>query len=361
VSALTHPGSSLPLPGLEDKWNGTEVDLCAKSRPATGLPIVRHAYDRHVATSAAGQRAVPGTLPEYRRGVTLGVTAYTIWGLFPLYWTLLAAAGALEALAHRMLWSLVVMFGVLAATGRLRTARAVLASRRRLGLLAAAAVLIAVNWGTYIWAVNHGRVVETALGYFTGPLVSVLIGVLVLGERLRVAQWVAVGLGATAVVVLAVGYGQVPWVALVLAISFSSYGFVKKLADVPALESVGIEAALTLVPALAYVCVLEATGAGTFFSLGVGHALLLIGGGVVSTVPLLAFGGAAVRIPLSVIGLLQYLTPSLQFTFGVLVFHEQMPLERWLGFGIVWLGLIVLTVDGMRAARVPRALEPTAA
>jgi chloramphenicol-sensitive protein RarD len=207
--------------------------------------------------------------------------------------------------------------------------------------------------------VNHGRVVETALGYFTGPLVSVLIGVLLLGERLRVAQWVAVGLGAIAVVVLAVGYGQVPWVALVLAFSFSGYGLVKKLAGVPAVESVGIEAGITLVPALAYICVVEASGSGTFLSLGVGHTLLLIGGGVVSTLPLLAFGGAAVRIPLTMIGLLQYLAPVLQFAFGVLVFHELMPPERWLGFAIVWLGLIILTIDGTRRTRTPPALEPS--
>ncbi|HEY0450962.1 EamA family transporter RarD [Actinophytocola sp.] len=314
-------------------------------------------------SSVAGQRADTDNFPEYRRGVVLGATAYGLWGLFPLYWTLLGSAGALETLAHRMVWSLVVMVGVLWWLGRRRgtgfaPVRAVLASRRKLGLLAVAAVLIAFNWGAYIWGVNHGRVVETALGYFTGPLVSVLIGVLLLGEKLRTWQWVAVGLGAVAVVVLAIGYGQVPWVALILAFSFSTYGLVKKLAGVDAFESVAIEAGITLVPALAYLCLLEASGSGTFFSLGVGHALLLVGGGVVSTFPLLAFGGAAVRIPLSMIGLLQYLAPVLQFAFGVLVFHEQMPPERWLGFAIVWLGLVVLTTDGMRRSRTPRALEP---
>jgi len=312
-----------------------------------------------VVSSVAGQRTA---YPEYRRGVFLGATAYGLWGLFPLYWTLLGSAGALETLAHRMVWSLVVGIAVLWFLGRRRRTgfapvRAILADRRRLGLLALAALLISFNWGAYIWGVNNGRVVETALGYFTGPLVSVLIGVLLLGERLRVAQWVAVGLGAIAVVVLAVGYGEVPWVALVLAFSFSTYGLVKKLAGVPAVESVSIEAGLTLVPALAYLCFVELSGSGTFFSLGVGHALLLIGGGVVSTAPLLAFGGAAVRIPLSMIGLLQYLAPVLQFVFGVVVFHELMPLERWIGFAIVWLGLIVLTVDGLRRSR-PRAFEP---
>ena len=311
--------------------------------------------------SSVAPRAVP--VAEHRRGVLLGATAYGLWGLFPLYWTLLAAAGAMEALAHRMLWSLVAVGTVLWFLGRRRgtglaPVRALVADRRRLGLLALAAVLIACNWGGYIWGVTNGRVVETALGYFTGPIVSVLIGVLLLGERLRVAQWVAVGLGAVAVVVLAVGYGQVPWVALVLAFSFSLYGLVKKLADAPAVESVAVEAGLSFVPALAFVCVVEASGSGTFFSLGIGHTLLLIGGGVVSTAPLLAFAGAAVRIPLSMIGLLQYLAPVLQFAFGVLVFREQMPPERWLGFAIVWLGLIILTADGMRRTRTPRALEP---
>lgn len=304
-------------------------------------------------------RTVVDEYPEYRRGVLLGATAYGLWGLFPLYWTLLAPAGALETLAHRMVWSLVAVVGVLVVTRRLGGFRAVVSNRRQLGLLAVAAVLISANWGVYIWGVNNGRVVETALGYFTGPLVSVLIGVLLLGERLRRAQWVAVGLGAVAVVVLAVGYGQVPWVALVLAFSFSTYGLVKKLAGVGAVESMAVETSVTLLPALVFIGVLTGSGQGTFTGHGIGHTLLLIGGGLVTSLPLLAFGGAAVRIPLSMIGLLQYLAPVLQFVFGVLVFHEQMPLERWLGFAIVWLALIILTIDGLRR-RTPRCLEPTA-
>ncbi len=289
--------------------------------------------------------------------MVLGATAYGLWGLFPLYWTLLSAAGALETLAHRMIWSLAAVGIVLLWTRRIRSFVAVLRDRRQLRLLACAAVLISANWGAYIWGVNNGRVVETALGYFTGPIVSVLIGVLLLGERLRRAQWVAVGLGVVAVVVLAVGYGEVPWVALVLAFSFSTYGLVKKLAGVGAVESMAVETSVTLVPALAYVVFLQATGAGTFASHGVGHALLLIGGGFVTMLPLLAFGGAATRIPLSMVGMLQYLAPVLQFAFGVLVFHEQMPPERWLGFGFVWAALVILTVDGTRR-RTPRPLEP---
>ena len=291
--------------------------------------------------------------------MVLGATAYGLWGLFPLYWTLLSAAGALETLAQRMIWSLVGATVVLMWTRRVPSFLAVLRDRRQLGLLACAAVLISANWGAYIWGVNNGHVVETALGYFTGPIVSVLIGVLLLGERLRRAQWVAVGLGVVAVVVLAVGYGEVPWIALVLAFSFSTYGLVKKLAGVGAVESMAVETAVTLLPALGYVLFLQASGTGTFTSHGVGHALLLIGGGFVSMLPLLAFGGAAVRIPLSMIGMLQYLAPVLQFAFGVLVFHEQMPPERWLGFGIVWAALVILMVDGTRR-RTPVEPAPVA-
>lgn len=305
--------------------------------------------------SVAAQRTEQDA--EHRRGVAFGVTAYGLWGLFPLYWSLLKSAGALETLAHRMIWSLVVAVGVVLWTRRFTSFRAVVRDRRKLLLLAAAAVLISANWGAYIWGVTNGHVVETALGYFIGPLVSVLLGVVLLKEQLRKAQWVAVGLGVLAVAVLAVGYGEVPWIALVLAFSFSTYGLVKKLAGVGAVESMAVETTVTLLPALAYVVWLQASGSGTFTSEGTGHTLLLIGGGFVTMVPLLAFGAAAVRIPLSVIGLLQYLTPSMQFAFGVLVFHEQMPPERWLGFGIVWAALIVLTFDGLRRRTQP-AIDP---
>lgn len=277
-----------------------------------------------------------------------------MWGLFPLYWALLSAAGAIETLAHRIVWSLVFLLVVLwqlalrkTGTG-LASLRALLRNRRTLGLLALAAVLISINWGTYIWAVTHERVVEASLGYFIGPLASVLIGVLALRERLRVGQWTAVGLGAVAVAVLIVGYGEVPWVALILAFPFAIYGLVKKMADAPSVESLAVETAILLVPAAGYLVFLELSGSGTFFSHGAGHLLLLIGGGLVTTLPLLAFNGAATRIPLSMIGLLQYIAPVLQFACGVLLFREHMPLERWLGFALVWLALIVLTTDSLR-------------
>lgn len=295
--------------------------------------------------------------PEYRTGVALSVAAYAMWGLFPLYWPLLRQSGAVEILAHRMVWSLVFVLGVLWWLGRRRrtglaTLRTLVTDRRRLGLLTIAAVLITANWGAYIWGVNNGHVVETALGYFIGPLVSVLIGVLLLGERLRRWQWAAVGLGSVAVVVLTVGYGRLPWVALILAFAFGAYGLVKKLAGAGAVDSLAVETGVTLLPALIYLGVLQGAGAGTFLAHGTGHVLLMIGGGIVSTLPLLAFAGAATRIPLSMIGLLQYIAPVMQFAFGVLLYREQMPLERWIGFALVWLALAVLTWDGLRGARV---------
>jgi chloramphenicol-sensitive protein RarD len=291
--------------------------------------------------------------PEYHRGIAFGAAAYGMWGLFPLYWPLLRPAGEIEILAHRMVWSLLFMTVVLTVSGRRGRAswagvRAVIADRRRLGLLAGAAVLITVNWGTYIWGVNNGHVVETALGYFTGPLVSVVVGVVLLRERLRTFQWVAVGLGTAAVVVLTAGYGRPPWIALLLAFSFSIYGLLKKLADTGAIESLAVETGITAGPALIYLVILGGTGAGTFTGDGAWHALLLVASGAVTAVPLLAFGAAATRIPLSMVGLLQYIAPVMQFLLGVLVFGEHMPVERWIGFTMVWLGLAVLTWDGLR-------------
>jgi len=289
---------------------------------------------------------------EHRRGVLYGVTAYGLWGLFPLFWVLLEPAGAIEILAHRIAWSLVVVLAILWLLGRRGgrgqpALRALLRDRRRLALLVAAAVVLTVNWGTFIWGVNSGHVVETSLGYFINPLVSVLAGVLVLGERLRRAQWVAVGLGAGAVLVLTVGYGRPPWIALVLAFSFGSYGLIRKYVATGAVESMAVETAVMAWPALGYLVVLEASGGGTFLDGGAGHAALLAAGGVVTTVPLLAFGAAATRVPLSLLGLMHYLTPVLQFACGILLFGEHMPPARWFGFALVWIALSVLTWDSL--------------
>jgi chloramphenicol-sensitive protein RarD len=280
---------------------------------------------------------------EGRRGTLLGLAAYLVWGLFPLYWPLLEPAGAIEILAHRVLWSLVLVAVVLLL--RTRSMRTLPRQRRPLSLLVIAAVLIAVNWGVYIWGVNAHHVVETSLGYFVNPLVSVGFGVLLLGERLRRAQWVAVGLAAIGVVVLTIDAGRPPWIALVLAASFGGYGLIKKVVGVPAVEGLVVETAVLAPVALGYVVIGGVVGATTFSSNGADHAALLASAGVATALPLLAFAGAAARVPLSRLGLMQYLTPTMQFLVGVLVRHEPLPPGRLAGFVVVWVALALFTVD----------------
>jgi chloramphenicol-sensitive protein RarD len=244
------------------------------------------------------------------------------------------------------------------AFGRLRQVRAVVAHRRTFGILAVASVVIAINWGTYIWGVNNGHVVETSLGYFINPLVTVLMGVVVLGERLRNLQWVALGIAAVAVVGLTVEYGRPPWVALVLAFSFGSYGLAKKKANVGAIESLTVETMLLAPFAGAYILWLVAQGTSTFGTEGAGHAVLLMSTGIVTAVPLIFFGAAATRVSLTTIGLLQYLAPTIQFAIGVLVFQEEMTPMRWAGFGLVWIALVMFTYEAINHRR--RQLRLTA-
>ncbi|MFI6506221.1 EamA family transporter RarD [Streptosporangium sp. NPDC050855] len=289
-------------------------------------------------------------MPEARRGVLYGVAAYTMWGLFPLYWPLLKPSGALEILAHRIAWSLVAVVVILAVRRHWSWFRELLRTPAKLGLLALAAAVITLNWGVYIYAVNTGHVVESALGYFINPLVSVVFGVFLLKERLRPWQWVAVGLGTVAVVVLTIDYGRLPWIALVLAASFGTYGLIKKIAGVGSAESMTVETLVLLLPALGYLAYLGQQGTSSFGQWGAGHALLLAGAGVVTAVPLLCFTAAAIRVPLTTIGLLQYIAPILQFLCGVLVAREVMPPSRWVGFVIIWLALSVFTWDSLRAA-----------
>jgi len=290
---------------------------------------------------------------EYTTGLLLGVCAYGMWGLFPLYFPLLKPASALEILAHRVFWTLVFMAVVVALRRSWGLVREQLRHRRSVGLLAIAAVAVSSNWGVYIWAVNNGHVVEASLGYFINPIVVVLIGVLLLKERLRRAQWVAVGLGLLAVLELTVAFGRPPFIALALALTFAAYGLVRKLAAVPAVEGLTIETAFLAPFAIIYIAVLASQGQLAFGSVSVGNTLLLACAGVITAVPLLAFGGAVNRIPLSMIGLLQYITPVLQFSCGVFIFKEEMSNPRWLGFGIVWVALMVLSWDAIRTARNP--------
>jgi chloramphenicol-sensitive protein RarD len=282
--------------------------------------------------------------------VLYGVACYLLWGLFPLYWPLLEPAGSIEILAHRIVWSLLVVATVLAVTRNWAWVRPLLADRTTLARMALAAVLISVNWATYIWGVNNEHVVETSLGYFINPVVTVLIGVLVLHERLRPMQWAAIGLGTLAVVVLAVDYGRPPWIALTLAFSFGFYGLLKKQVGVTvgAVQSLTVETAVLFVPALTFLVVLDARGDGQLGHTGLGHGLLLASAGIATAVPLLFFASAARRIPLSTLGLLQYIAPVLQFLTGVLLYDEPMPASRWVGFVLVWAALAILTFDGLR-------------
>ncbi|TDD21038.1 EamA family transporter RarD [Nonomuraea diastatica] len=300
-------------------------------------------------------------MPDLRRGVLFGIAAYTMWGLFPLYWPLLKPSGAVEILAHRMAWSLVAVVAVLAVRRHWSWFRELARRPGKRGLLSLAAVVITINWGTYIYAVNTGHVVESALGYFISPLVNVLFGVVLLRERLRPLQWAAVGFGALAVLVLTVDYGRPPWIALTLGMSFGAYGLVKKRANVAATESLAVETLILLLPALGYLLFLQGTGTATFGTEGVWHAVLLASGGLVTAVPLICFGAAAIRVPLSTIGLLQYIAPILQFACGVLIVQEVMPPSRWIGFAIVWVALAVFTYDSLRTARAAARVRRTAA
>lgn len=289
-----------------------------------------------------------------RQGLVYGLAAYACWGLVPLFWPLVARATALELLAQRVIWSLVVAVVLLLTAvprgwwGRIR-------STRNLLMLGVAAMVISVNWGLYIWGVNHGHVVETALGYYINPILSILLGVVLLGERLGRLQWAAVGLAALAVVVLTIDYGHPPWIALTLAVSFATYGFLKKKVNGGAVETLTIESAFLLLPALGYLGYLQSRGQLTFGHLGWAHTLLLMATGLVTAIPLLFFAAASTRVPLSTLGLVQYVAPTAQFLLGVWYFHEDMSTARWVGFGCVWAALMLLTGLGIASGASRRA------
>lgn len=291
---------------------------------------------------------------QTRLGYLYGLGAYLIWGFFPIYLKLLRPAGPVEILAHRIVWSVLFVALLLGAMRNIGFLRALARRPRALAGIATAAALIAVNWGTYIYGVNSDRVVETALGYFINPLVIVLIGVFLLRERLRPAQWVALGVGGAAVAVLTVDYGRLPYLALVLAFSFAGYGLVKKRLALPAAEGLFVESAALALPALAYLGWLTRRGDLAFGDVSAGHTALLVLAGAATAVPLLLFAGAANRLPLSTLGMLQYVGPILQLGCGVLVFHEPMPPARLAGFALVWLALVIFTVDALRAAHRTR-------
>lgn len=304
---------------------------------------------------------------DQRRGTLYGFLAYLCWGLFPLYFHALVPAGAWEILAHRILWTLLLCLVLLAVTGNLRFIGGLVSDVRRLGAITVAGLLIATNWVIYVLAVTTGHVTEAALGYFLNPLVTVMLGVLVLGESLRRAQWLAVAIGVVACVYLAFDYGTPPWISIGLALSFAAYGLMKKRVGgrMTALESLSAETVVLAPFAAAMLVWIGARGDSTWSGHGGAHPVLLALSGVATAIPLLLFAAAARRIPLSTIGLLQFMTPVMQLLCGVLVLGETMSAGRWVGFALVWIALVVLTVDSFtqarRTRRTRRATAPSPA
>ncbi|WP_183164624.1 EamA family transporter RarD [Arthrobacter oryzae] len=302
---------------------------------------------------AAPRAALKPVDTETKSGALFGIAAYGLWGLMPLYFFLLQPAGAIEIVANRVVWSVIFCLGLITVTRTWRVLGSAFQNRTVLGPLTIAAVLIAINWLVYVYGVTTGQAVEASLGYFINPLVSVLLGVIVLKEKLRPLQWAAVGIGFVAVGALTVSYGKLPWIALTLAFSFGLYGFMKKRVGprVDAVTSLTVETIVLAPIAAAAMIVLALNGTATLTTQGAGHFWLLAAAGIITAVPLLLFGASARRLPMTTIGLLQYLAPVLQFIVALTVLREAMTPDRWIGFGIVWLALVVLTVDMLRATR----------
>jgi len=289
------------------------------------------------------------------KGILSGIAAYAMWGFFPIYWKLLQVVPAPQLLGHRIVWSFLLLLVVILLTRRGNDFRSQM-NARTLGIYLIAALLIGVNWLTYVWAVNAGFIVETSLGYFINPLFSVLMGVIFLRERLRPAQWVPVVLAGIGVVYLALVHGRLPWIALLLAFSFGFYGLTKKLAPLGPVFGLTLETGILFLPAVFYLGLAQARGDAAFLNSSRSVDLLMIGAGVVTTVPLLMFASAAKQIPLSMLGILQYLAPTIQFLIGVFVYREPFDQSRLVGFTIVWLALVIFWVENYLAHRT--GLEP---
>jgi chloramphenicol-sensitive protein RarD len=289
------------------------------------------------------------------KGILAGIGAYIFWGLFPIYWRLLEQDPAIEILAHRMVWSLVFMAVILTIQKEWAWLKHAMRNRRTVMIYTLAAVLLALNWYTYIWAVNAGFVVEASLGYFINPLVNFLLGVIFLGEKLRRWQVAAVILAALGVVYLTVSYGSLPWISLVLAFTFATYGLIKKTASLESMHGFSLETIVLFLPAMAYLLYRDASGVGAFIHQGWVVTVLLILAGPVTSIPLLLFGYAARRIPLSMLGFIQYITPTLQFLLGVFVYFEPFPKARLVGFCIIWLALLLYSLEGVLFNRKPKA------
>jgi len=292
------------------------------------------------------------TATAYRNGLLATTLAFTIWGLVPLFWYFLAEINSLLVLAHRIVWSTVLVAGGLLLTQRARWLTQVWQTQRRFWLLGVSGTLITGNWGLYIWAVSHGHIVETSLGYFINPLLSVLLGVVLLSERMRPAQWFAIGLATIGVIWLTWQGGRLPWIAIALAVSFAIYGLIRKLVVVEAVTGLGVESLFVVVPALAWIIWAEnGHGGGFIHGWSWRTDALLVLSGAVTAVPLIAFAYGVQRVPLSVVGLLQYIGPTLQFLVGVLILREPFALSKLVGFGFIWAGLAVFAVNELTQSR----------
>jgi chloramphenicol-sensitive protein RarD len=287
------------------------------------------------------------------KGIWYALGAYVFWGLFPIYWKLLAGVPALQLVGHRIFWSFLLLFIIILVAQQGKKFRSTI-NRRVVLIYAVAAILIAINWLTYVWAVGAGFIIETSLGYFINPLLSVLLGVIFLRERLRPLQWLPIGLATMGVLYLTFAYGALPWVALTLAISFGFYGLVKKKAPLNALHGLTLETGLLFLPALSFLLYSEFSGTGAFLHSTVPIDLMLFGAGLVTVIPLLLFASAAQRIPLTTIGVLQYINPTMQFLLGVLIYKEPFDHHRLIGFGVVWAALILFGLEGFLVQRRSR-------
>ncbi|CAN2175808.1 RarD Predicted permeases [Candidatus Nanopelagicaceae bacterium] len=289
-------------------------------------------------------------MSKNKLGLLFGISAYSLWGAFPLYWPLLEPANSLEIVSHRAVWTLVFCFIVLAATKALKSTLATLKRPKIAAKLFLTSLLISINWLVYIWATNNGHVVEASLGYYINPLIIIGFGVILLKEKMRPLQWAAVTIATIGVLVLTIDYGRLPWIALTLAVSWGSYGLIKKQLGLGALEGLAIETFISAFFYLGYLIYIGNQGTGQFGQHW-GLTLLLMSAGAITAIPLLLFNGSATRLPFTTIGLLQYITPTLQFSVGVWIRHEEMPTARWVGFLIIWVSLTTLAFDLVRSGR----------
>ena len=289
-------------------------------------------------------------MSKYATGLLYGVSAYVMWGLLPVYWKIVESAGAYEILAHRGIWSLLLCLLLLAIRNQIKSAITMVRKKRTIALLFLASGLLTINWGVYIWSVTVNRVVEAALGYYITPLINVIFGVLLLKEKLRQLQWIAVSFATLGVIALTVGYGSLPWIALVLAGSWGSYSVIKKSLNLGALETLSVETLFAFFPNLFYLLMIEREGRATF-GVHVGVSLLLAGAGIATVAPLLLFNGSTTRLPLSTVGMLQYITPSIMLFIGVFINHEDLQPTKLIGFACIWIALGFLSRDLLKSSR----------